>query len=376
MEAKAQLRTLVAASSLCLTVTGCDRGSDAEAAWLEFDWPEADSLFQRDGSWVGADGAYSIDLGDGRVLWLFGDSWIDPTDRGRRRGASMVSNTLGVQQGYDPTQATARFFWQTEPDGTPAAFFPDSGGLRYWPGHGVKLGDRLVLFLMVVEPTTNGLGFEVGDWDAVLVRNPDEDPTEWEIKWLETPPNRSQIIIGSGSVLREAGYIYAFGAQEPAAPHDVYLARWREEEVLVDRLDGMEWWGGDEEGWVAHRDEGLGARPVFGDGQTEFTVHYDQRSREFVEIQTVGFGPAAVVRRTAPHVTGPWSAPDTVFMPPQVEFPRIMIYQGKAHPHLEGAELILTYCTNSFELGDHLTQDWLYYPRFVRVDGPSRLNTF
>lgn len=362
---------LVAAFSLCLSVTGCGRGADPEAAWLAFDWPAADSLFQRDGSWVGADGAYSVDLGEGRVLWLFGDTWIDPTGRGRRRGASMVSNTVGIQQGYDPSRATIRFVWRTLADGAPGAFFPDSGDLRYWPGHGVRLGDRLVLFLMAVEPRTGGLGFEVADWDAVLVSNPDEDPAAWEVTWLDSPPNRLQVIVGSGGVLRDSGHLYAFGAQEPAAQHDVYLVRWREDEVLLGRLDGMEWWGGNEEGWVPNREQGSGAEPVFGDGQTEFTVHYDPRSQAFVEVQTAGFGPAAVVRRTAPRLTGPWSAPDTAFVPAQIQFPRIMIYQGKAHPWLQGAGLVVTYSTNSFEFADHLTQPWLYYPRFVRLTGSA-----
>jgi hypothetical protein len=48
-----------------------------------------------------------------------------------------------------------------------------------------------------------------------------------------------------------------------------------------------------------------------------------------------------------------------------------MIYQGKAHPELEGAELVVTYGTNSFEFGDHLTQAWLHTPRFVRVNGSA-----
>ena len=45
-------------------------GIDAEP------WPEADELFRSDPHWLGSDDAYSIDLGDGRVLWLFGDTFI------------------------------------------------------------------------------------------------------------------------------------------------------------------------------------------------------------------------------------------------------------------------------------------------------------
>ena len=51
-------------------------------------WREADQLFRRDPHWVGADGASSVDLGGGRTLWLFSDTWIDPSGQGTREGAS------------------------------------------------------------------------------------------------------------------------------------------------------------------------------------------------------------------------------------------------------------------------------------------------
>lgn len=363
---------LAVVTSLFAGLSSCygPRQGAESAPWLEFEWPEADLLFQRDQFWVGGDGAYSIDLGNGRVLWLFGDSWIDPRGTGSRDGATMVSNSLALQTGYDPSQATAEFYWGATPDGQARAFFPDFDGGRYWPGHGIRVQDRLLLFLMEVRTSDEGLGFEVSDWEAILVTNPDEDPPHWEFEWLETPENRGQIIIGSGSVLSRGGFVYAFGAQEPGPLQHVYLVRWRTEDVLRGGLEGMEWWGGNDRGWLPDSDTGFGAQPVFSEGQTEFTVHYDENSGDFFEFQTVGFGAAAVVRRTAPELTGPWSVPDTVFTPPQVRFPRIMIYQGKAHPHLEGADLVVTYCTNSFDFGDHTAERWLYYPRFVRVSGP------
>jgi len=353
-------------------MSGCTAPREQGEAdpWLEFQWPAADSLFQRDRFWVGGDGAYSIDLGDGRVLWLFGDSWVDPRGTGSRDGATMVSNTLAIQHGYDPSRATAEFFWGDTSGGEVGAFFPDFSGGRYWPGHGLRVDDRLILFLMEVRSTDTGLGFDVADWEAVLVTNPDDDPPDWDVAWLDTPANRRRIIVGSGGVLRRGDHVFAFSAREPGSPHDVYLVRWPVGEVREGRLDGMEWWVGGEDGWTPDRaDSGEAARPVFTDGQTEFTVHYDEASDSYVEFQSAGFGPAVVVRREAPKLTGPWSAPDTVFAPPQSLFPRIMIYQGKAHPYLEGGDLVLTYCTNSFEFGDHQTQAWLYYPRFVRLSG-------
>lgn len=280
----------------------------------------------------------------------------------------MVSNTVAVQHGYDPRTAAIRFYWGLAPNGDPGAFFPDTGSVRYWPGNGVRVRSGLLLFLMAVRSSDTGLGFEVSDWEAVLVANPEADPPDWQMRWLSTPPNGRGVIVGSGGTLVHDGFVYAFGSREPGGSHDVYLVRWTETDASGGHLDAVQWWAGDDTGWTPDP-EGENARPVFTGGQTEFTVHRDGRQDLFVEFQTDGFGAAVLVRRTAPRLTGPWSAPDTVFHPAQAAYPNILIYQGKAHPHLSGPGLVLTYCTNSLAFEDHLTTPWLYYPRFVVLDG-------
>lgn len=348
---------------------GCSASRERAVAapWLESAWPEADKLFQRDRHWVGGDGASSIDLGHGRVLWLFGDSWIDPTGQASRNGATMVSNTVAIQSGYDPSGAEAEFFWGTSDDGAPGAFFPDREDRRFWPGSGVLVGGKLLLFLMEVHPVSDGLGFAVTDWQAVLVANPEAAPPDWVVDWIPKRSDGSRIILGSGSVLARESHVYAFGAREPGPKHDVYLARWSTASVTQGWLNDIEWWAGPERGWLAGSEAHAEAAPVFGNGQTEFTVHFDSAVERFIEYQTTGFGGAVVVRRDAPELTGPWSPPDTVFAPPQGQFPNILVYQGKAHPSLEGGALVVTYCTNSTDFADHLTEPWLYFPRFVRI---------
>src|SRR6185369_2181801 len=124
-------------------------------------WPEADRLFHQDVRWLGSDAAYSIPLGPDRILWLFGDSWVAPPGRPHRRDAQMVSNTIGVQQGADPSRATIRFYWGRAANGSPRDFFSSPDGRRLWPSHGIRIGDRLLIFFMCVFPSTGGLGFEI-----------------------------------------------------------------------------------------------------------------------------------------------------------------------------------------------------------------------
>jgi hypothetical protein len=53
------------------------------------------------GQWSGGDGAASVLLPDGRVVWLFSDTLIGPVnaDHSRPRSAVLVNNSLVVQDG-------------------------------------------------------------------------------------------------------------------------------------------------------------------------------------------------------------------------------------------------------------------------------------
>jgi len=75
----------------------------------------------------------------------------------------------------------------------------------------------------------------------------------------------------------------------------------------------------------------------------------------------------------ATALTGPWSAPVTVYRPPESAGPRPFVYGAVAHPALVGQtpeDLIITYTANSFEFTDMFTNHGsrtLYWPRVISV---------
>ena len=329
-------------------------------------WPEADALFHRDPRWLGSDCAYSIDLGGGRVLWLFGDTFVATSDAYKRRESKMPRNTVALQRGYDPAKADMQFYWNRR-DGAPASFFPDEDWGWYWPGGGIRLDDRLLLFLVKVRRTGDGMfGFAAIGTSAVAIDNPDETPDRWHLRMTEVPPNDYNVMVGSGSVLRAGDQVLAFGSVEPGPGHNIFLVRWPL--AAVRRLDfaATEWWDATAGRWTLQRELSARPVPVFGNAQTEFSVHRDARSGRFIEIQTRGFGGADLAFRSAPAPTGPWSAPQSFHRPAESSLPRVLVYAGKAHPELTGADLVVTYATNT-DWDRCLDDPAIYYPRILKV---------
>ena len=329
-------------------------------------WPQADLLFHSDYRWKGADGAYSIDLGNERVLWLFADTYIaykSPFTR-TRSCVTMVRNSIAIQKGYNPSDATIRFFWRTD-DTFPTSFFPENDSTWLWPLDGIRMENKLLIFFAKLHEIKTGLGFEVCGQSIKLIKNPDDNPDKWSIKEIPLPYLQDSILIGSALEVYD-DFLYAFCCREPGN-HDVFLVRWHADSAKMGYLLNPEWWCGDNYGWIRHEDMKHSPEIIFDDGATECSVWFDSSLDLFFQVQTIGFGQAQLVFRQAEQLTGPWSEPKIIYDPPENKIPRIMIYAAKAHPFLPAADIILTYATNAPE-SLIVADTCLYYPRFVRVN--------
>ena len=358
-----KLRLLLVLVLACL-LSGCAGLPPAGTPITVSPWPEADALFQGDPHWLGADDAYSIYLGPERILWLFGDSFVAPRSGGNRHDAAVIRNTVAIQEGLDPASSRLTFYWRGT-DQRPDAFFPEDGKIWFWPGDGLMLDGSLVVFLMAIQPTDGPLGFEAAGWTAVKVDNPQDGPDSWRVHRVAGLPDSFGVLLGSASVLESGGYVYAYGAGMDG-DHDLYLVRWPKQEVLAERLGNPEWWTGEPEGWCLQSSLAKRPPPVMTQGQIEMTVHYEKHLKCYLAVQTVGFGSAQLAIRTSPELTGPWSPPQIIHRPQEAARSDVLIYAGKAHPHLLGADLILTYVVNTMDWDLLLNDNSIYYPRFLK----------
>jgi hypothetical protein len=334
---------------------------------------------------VGADGAYSIDLGPQRVLWLFADTFIDPqADGSRENGPNvLIRNSVGMQSGrdqqtaHDLSQSSLSFHWGPPKNGAASSFFQDIDDIDrwIWPLHGSLLPDgTLLLFRMQVTRSSGGFGFAVDSWDAVAVDDPSRPPELWEPRTVATATKTFGKLIGS-SVLVHEGYLYAYAVENQAPNHAVFLARW----PIAD-LRGLPRGALSNPAWFTEQGFELESQllvhgtpaPLFGDGQVEFSVHYETARRRFVQIQVEGLFLSAantqLAMRTAPHPQGPWSALRAFYRPPESALPNatdLAAYAAKAHPEQAGAEGILTYVVN--DVKRPTPADTVYYPQPLQL---------
>jgi len=325
-------------------------------------WEAAEKIFRSDPRWLGGDGASSIDLGHGRVLWLFGDSFINLSGSGARRTSDLVRNSIAIQTGYDPTRASIKFAWKMK-GGKPAAFFARQGENWFWPASGIMVGKRLLIFLMEIGTAANELGFEARGWKAVLINNPQEEPGRWILTYLKSP-QRQSLIVGSGNPLLENGFLKVFAAD--GKDRAVYLVRWPERSARAGTLTSPQWWAGEKAGWVGSLAGQEELRHIIADGQTEFTVEYRPRLQNYLQIQTLSIMNPCVAMSAAAAATGPWSRQVCFFTPPEQGRPDLLIYAGKSHPMLRGAEMAFTYVVNTTKEERLLNDMTIYFPAMVK----------
>jgi len=344
-----------------LCVEGVDQGSSPYRIEA-MRWEAAERIFRSDPRWLGGDGASSVDLGHGRVLWLFGDSFIDLSGSGSRRTSDLVRNSIAIQNGYNPTCASMKFAWKMK-KGKPAAFFARQTENWFWPASGIMVGKRLLIFLMEIGTAKNELGFEARGWKAVLVNNPQEDPGRWTLTYLKSP-QREGLIVGSGNPLLENGFLQVFAAD--SKDRAVYLVRWTERSARAGTLTSPQWWEGDKAGWAGPQANRKKLQRIIADGQTEFTVEYRPRLQNYLQVQTLSIMNPCVAMSTAAAATGPWSKQACFFTPPEQGMPDLLIYAGKSHPMLRGAEMVFTYVVNTTREERLLKDMTIYFPVMLK----------
>jgi hypothetical protein len=315
-------------------------------------WVAADRLFRQDKRWLGGDGAASVSLPSGDVLWLFADSFVDPSGSGQRGRATLVANTIGIQHGGNPTVATMAFFWRLH-HGLPAPFFPTAPGRRLWPTSAVAVGDKVLVALVESCCHDAALSFRITGSRLVLLEPTGADPLSWRMRQLVVRHQHPGTLLGVAALHPgDRGALYALSPGDQP-PHAVHVARLDQAAILEGKPVVPMW---------LRSPEGHGGA-ILGQGQVELGLGRTA-SCWLVAMSgnVLGWRPQAM---GASSILGPWHKlawEGLAITPPQG-----LLYALKMHPELQGAPLVFTYASNTLDERQLLADQGYYYPRFLRA---------
>jgi hypothetical protein len=354
---------------LLLLVTACASQPEISVDVL----PQYDALFSNQKGWTGADGAYSVAFSDNRILWLFGDTWFGEIRNGEHVDASIVNNSIAIQQGLSPPDAFLEFYVGRALDGSPRAFIrpADSRGW-YWIYDGVLTSEGLYLFLIQIERTKSqaDFGFKViGTWLG-HVSNPGAAPIDWRITQKRIPWENfspaGDILFGS-SILKHGDFLYIYGTTENIVDglRHKYMILARVPEAELAEFNQWRFFAGGQ--WTS--DFSKLAR-LCDRMANEYSVSFLAATGKYVAVYSDNGISENIVARFAPHPWGPWDEPVILFQCPEVEGDeQVFCYAAKGHSELSLApdEIIITYVASSADFEKISKDAALYRPRFLRV---------
>lgn len=329
--------------------------------------PDLDALFDQADGWIGADGAYSVVLSPKRILWLFSDTWVGKIRDGHRTDATIVNNSVGVQEG--PGERLTYSIAQNS-DGKPKALIvPADGHGWFWLQAGVADRNRLLLFLNQVEKVDDNSVFgmrSVGLWLGI-VTNADKPPELWRVEQGKMPNavfSNDRMLAWGAAALRVGDDLYVYGTDEHRGKgppnRRMVVAR-----VPVASVSTFSAWRYFHDGvWAEDFRE---VNPLAENIASDYSVTLF--GNRYLAVYTEGGLSPRIMGRMADNPWGPWSAPTVLYECPEMRRDtKLFCYGAKAHPGLSsGQELVVSYVVNSFDFWQVAREAKLYWPRFVRL---------
>jgi hypothetical protein len=356
--------------------------------------------FPDENRWLGADDAYSIPLGPGRSLWLFGDTFIgEKPDSTRTAKSGFIRNSLGITTCTDK-KCSIEYFWAHMKGAKPDSFFAAPAADWYWPLDGfIHNGTLYVALMQMHAEGTGAMGFAFSGVQLAVIANYTQPPDEWKVDYapLNTGANAVPgvaIVVKQGpngnpnpADPRGASYAYFFTLVQGATPAAQHLGLLR---IALERLgdaarpagSAWEYLKADASSWGAwpQTDTALPAdhARVLTPGATEMSLRYHEATRQWIAVYPDAGLKKADYALSDAMMHG-WQAPQTLFAYPEMaatnpnHTTNVFCYAAKEHVELEGeGQLVFTYACNSHKEEELFDKTQLYRPMPVTVPLPKK----
>src|ERR1700722_17825620 len=360
--------------------------------------PQSSAGLKYQQGWLGADDAYSIPLGDGRSLWVFGDTFIGATpDATRGPSSAFIRNSIAITS-CAAGKCSIEYFWGHK-DGKPDSMFSIPGPDWLWPMDGVVQDGTLYIGMMQMHVENGGgaMGFGFSSILLASIPNYTAPPDQWKVSYQQLNKNGDaipgiSIVVRQGpggnpdpSNPRGADYAYFFTLVQGKGLGTQHMGLIR---ILLNQLNNAArpgssaweylradstWaaWNGTET--TLPKNSAVLLKP----GATEMTVRYHEATKQWLAIYPIAFQQEAVYSLTD-SITRGWKTSRTLYDYPEMKTananytPHVFCYAVKEHGEFEKpGQLVFSYACNSTEEKEVLQNSYLYHPVVVTLPFPK-----
>lgn len=332
------------------------------------------ALFERYGDdnrsfddWTGGDTTNSVRLPDGRVTWIFSDTFLGrvTAEKGRTDPA-FIHNSFVLQRRDEliRTLHTGRYpkAGAVIPtgDGREVNGDPPVGTNWYWLGDGSVEGDKLRVFALKFQK------YGPGGWDFRWISSAIATFSLPGMRLQNVTPTFSSNNVQYGSgILEDGEYTYVYGTEDLGNEKHMHVARTR----AGDLLGTWQFWTGTE--WS---DKPTDSRRMMRGVANEYSVTRIGEAYVLITQDTnVPFN-REIYAYVSCSPGGPWVSPTKLYTAPDYPFSNAIVYNAHAHPQFtKDGELLVTYNVNSLKFDDLMRDVRIYRPRFIRVKLPELL---
>ena len=352
--------------------------------------------------WLGADGAYSVSLGNGTSLWIFADTFVGPaTASSRTQTTGFIHNSIALST-CSTQSCSFQYYWTGMNTPSPGPMFsvPGSSTDWFWPMDAFVYNGTLYLAFMQMHSTGGGgaFGFAYSGAQLASISNYTAPPNQWTIGYhmLSTGGNAvpgASIVVGQGpggnpdpSDPQGASYAYFFtvvpAATSSTAPSMALVRLPLAELGSAARPGNTDWqYLRTDSTWAAWLDTDTvlptDSAVVINPGATEMTVRYHGSTNQWIAVYPLGLDNKAHYALSS-SMTGSWGPSENLYSYPEMlsgnpnYTPTVFCYAAKEHTELESMnQLVFTYACNSIQASDVTNNMNLYRPVVITQSLPT-----
>lgn len=346
-----------------MATSGCTLRRTVKSSSVTYKDSVFTSYFYRTTGWIAGDGAFSINLGNDKSLWLFGDSYVDQFDTVTQTVPCLFS---ARNSAFEMNISNPEVLNTLKGNNSHTLFQVGSNNnYWFWPGMGFANNDTAYVFQSRLRNTGKGgmWGFEAVDSLFVAKIH---IPT-MELSGYDFLGTKNDISFNNG-VVSDDGFHYIYGIKNNGFGNDLIVARFSD----ANPRSKWEYYNGS--AWTTNI---LDAQKIFAEFTssfyvfklknkyvlitTEFSVGCDQGKEIYTYVSETPYGPFT-------NKTTVWTVDDLK----NGHYP--FFYIAAAHPEYDNGknELLITYSINGYgdcveTCIDGRLDPNVYRPKAIRV---------